>query len=115
MGLSLFSPAQAASRLGSSRIVLCTWLKIATSGRIRHAQNHCKTSQKRLDDSSEPSCEYTAHVFNDYPTRLKKSNALDFDDLLIKAVELFDKFPPAAEKYSTRFPYLLVDEYQDTT
>src|SRR5881628_2966915 len=58
--------------------------------------------------------EYTANVFNEYEKRLKKSNALDFDDLLIKAIELFDKFPPAAEKYSTRFPYLMVDEYQDT-
>src|SRR5205823_2011404 len=49
-----------------------------------------------------------------YEKRLQKSNALDFDDLLIKAVELFDKFPGAAEKYSTRFQYVMVDEYQDT-
>src|SRR2546425_53903 len=82
--------------------------------RISHAKNHGKTPQNLLDDSWEPSWEYTANVFNEYEKRLKKSNALDFDDLLIKAVELFDKFPPAAEKYSTRFPYLMVDEYQDT-
>src|SRR5215467_307616 len=82
--------------------------------RISYAKNHSKTPQNLLDESWEPSWEYTANVFNEYEKRLRKSNALDFDDLLIKAVELFDKFPQAAEKYSTRFPYVMVDEYQDT-
>ena len=53
-------------------------------------------------------------MFNEYEKRLRKSNALDFDDLLIQTVELFDKFPAVAEKYSTRFQYVMVDEYQDT-
>ncbi len=82
--------------------------------RISHAKNHGKTAQNLLDESWEPSWEYTANVFNEYEKRLRKSNALDFDDLLIKAVELFDKFPHAAERYSTRFEYVMVDEYQDT-
>lgn len=82
--------------------------------RISHAKNHGKTPQNLLDDSWEPSWEYTANVFAEYEKRLRKSNALDFDDLLIKTVELFDKFPQLAEKYSTRFPYVMVDEYQDT-
>src|SRR5437773_11689458 len=83
-------------------------------GRISQAKNHGKTPQNLLDDSWEPSWEYTANVFTEYEKRLEKSNALDFDDLLIKAVELFDKFPAAAEKYSQRFQYVMVDEYQDT-
>jgi DNA helicase-2/ATP-dependent DNA helicase PcrA len=83
-------------------------------GRISHAKNHGKTPQSLLDDSWEPSWEYTANVFNEYEKRLRKSNALDFDDLLIRTVELFDKFPAVAEKYSTRFQYVMVDEYQDT-
>jgi len=82
--------------------------------RISYAKNHGKTAQNLLDESWEPSWEYTANVFNEYDKRLRKSNALDFDDLLIKTVELFDKFPPAAEKYSSRFQYNMVDEYQDT-
>jgi DNA helicase II / ATP-dependent DNA helicase PcrA len=82
--------------------------------RISHAKNHGKTPQSLLDDSWEPSWEYTANVFNEYEKRLRKSNALDFDDLLIRTVELFDKFPAAAEKYSTRFQHIMVDEYQDT-
>jgi DNA helicase II / ATP-dependent DNA helicase PcrA len=86
----------------------------AIQSRISHAKNHGKTPQNLLDDSWEPSWEYTANVFAEYEKRLKKSNALDFDDLLIKAVDLFDKFPALAEKYSQRFPYVMVDEYQDT-
>src|SRR5438552_7828520 len=82
--------------------------------RISHAKNHGKTAQNLRDDSWEPSWEFTANVFNEYEKRLRKSNALDFDDLLIKTVEIFDKFPPVAEKYSTRFQYSMVDEYQDT-
>ena len=82
--------------------------------RISHAKNHGKTPQNILNDSWEPSWEYTANVFNEYEKRLRKSNALDFDDLLIKTVELFDKFPPLPEKYSARFQYSMVDEYQDT-
>src|SRR5437667_2133641 len=81
---------------------------------ISHAKKHGTTTQNVLDDSWAPSWEYTANVFNEYEKRLKQSNALDFDDLLIKTVELFDKFPQAAEKYSARFPYVMVDEYQDT-
>ena len=82
--------------------------------RISHAKNHGKTAQNLLDDSWDPSWEFTANVFNEYEKRLKKSNALDFDDLLIKTVDVFDKFPAVAEKYSTRFQYVMVDEYQDT-
>jgi len=82
--------------------------------RISHSKNHGKTAQSILDESFDPSWEYTANVFNEYEKRLKKSNALDFDDLLIKTVDIFDKFPQTAEKYSTRFPYLMIDEYQDT-
>jgi DNA helicase-2/ATP-dependent DNA helicase PcrA len=65
-------------------------------------------------ESWEPSWEYTASVFRDYEKKLKKSNALDFDDLLIKTVDIFDDFPETAQRYSARFPYVMVDEYQDT-
>ena len=83
-------------------------------GRISHAKNHGKTPQNLLDDSWEPSWEYTANVMVEYEKRLRKSNALDFDDLLLKTVELFDKHKGAAEQYSARFAYVMVDEYQDT-
>jgi DNA helicase-2/ATP-dependent DNA helicase PcrA len=82
--------------------------------RISHAKNHGKTAANLVEDSWEPSWEYTAAVFEEYEKRLRKSNALDFDDLLIKAVDLFDKSKPLAERYSGRFAYVMVDEYQDT-
>lgn len=49
-----------------------------------------------------------------YQDKLKKNNALDFDDLLMKTYEIFTKFPEVLEKYSRRFEYVLVDEFQDT-
>lgn len=54
------------------------------------------------------------NIFIAYEKELKKSNALDFDDLLLKTVELFDKFPDVLAKYQERFHYILVDEFQDT-
>lgn len=55
-----------------------------------------------------------ARVFQLYEERLHKNNALDFDDLLIKAVRLLRDVPEVRERYNERFRYLLVDEYQDT-
>ena len=72
--------------------------------RISHAKNHGKTPQNLLDDSWDPSWEYTANVFNEYEKRLRKSNALDFDDLLIRTVELFDKFPASRRKIQHALP-----------
>ena len=56
----------------------------------------------------------TAKVYNIYVKRLKFQNAMDFDDLLIKPIELFNKHPEILEKYQDRFRYILIDEYQDT-
>ena len=50
----------------------------------------------------------------DYQNSLKKNNALDFDDLISKTIELFDKFPDVLSYYANRFKYILVDEFQDT-
>ena len=53
-------------------------------------------------------------VFQKYEQKLKVNNSLDFDDLLLKPIELFKKNPDILEKYQNRFKYILVDEYQDT-
>ena len=53
-------------------------------------------------------------VFREYERRLAESNALDFDDLLSKTMELFTKCPDVLDFYSRRFEYILVDEFQDT-
>ena len=53
-------------------------------------------------------------VYNAYQRMLKQNNALDFDDLLMKTVELFQSQPDVLDSYQERFRYLMVDEYQDT-
>ena len=55
-----------------------------------------------------------AELYREYQTQLKKNNALDFDDLLVKTVELFDNNPEILDYYQERFKYIMVDEYQDT-
>ncbi len=56
----------------------------------------------------------TAHVYSIYDDRLKKSNAMDFDDLLLKPILLFNSNRATLEKYQNKFRFILVDEYQDT-
>ena len=58
--------------------------------------------------------EATASVYAEYEALLRRNNALDFDDLLVLAARLLDASPETLAKYRSRFPYLLVDEYQDT-
>ena len=53
-------------------------------------------------------------IYNEYQEALKKNNALDFDDLIMKTVELFKKCPEVLESYQDRLQYIMVDEYQDT-
>lgn len=55
-----------------------------------------------------------ARVYTEYQKRLHSNNALDFDDLLYKVVQLFQDCPDVLEQYQERFRYIMVDEYQDT-
>jgi DNA helicase-2/ATP-dependent DNA helicase PcrA len=58
--------------------------------------------------------EHIAKVYAFYLNALKESSALDFDDLLLKTVELFESSERVRTKYSTQFKFVMVDEYQDT-
>ena len=55
-----------------------------------------------------------AEVYREYQKQLKSNNALDFDDIICKTVELLDSCPEVLDYYSERFQYIMVDEYQDT-
>ncbi|MEX2324751.1 MAG: UvrD-helicase domain-containing protein [Nitriliruptoraceae bacterium] len=55
-----------------------------------------------------------AEVYAGYQARMLKANALDFDDLIVKTVELFQLYPAVLEHYQQRFQHVLIDEYQDT-
>ena len=56
----------------------------------------------------------TAAVYEEYQRQLKQNNALDFDDLICKTVELFQENPDVLDYYQEKFRYIMVDEYQDT-
>ena len=55
-----------------------------------------------------------AQVYAEYEKQMKANNALDFDDLLVRTVQLFETCPDVLENYQERFRYIMVDEYQDT-
>ena len=66
------------------------------------------------NSAGNPAALTTARIYREYQSQLKKNNALDFDDLLFKTVELFRKCPDVLEYYQDRFRFIMVDEYQDT-
>lgn len=67
------------------------------------------------DMAQDESCNrVVAQVYAMYQERLKRANALDFGDLLLYCVKLFDDHPEVLERYAGRFLYMLVDEFQDT-
>ncbi|MCA8979526.1 MAG: UvrD-helicase domain-containing protein [Planctomycetes bacterium] len=67
-----------------------------------------------LDGTDGMEDEVLARVFARYEEAMRSSNALDFDDLLLKVLELFDEHPGVRDAYSSRFRHVMVDEYQDT-
>lgn len=84
--------------------------------------NHISSAKNSLIDPEEYALQYVhdsttnsiARIYKIYQTRLFDSNAMDFDDLLFKPIELFKKFPDVLYRWQKRFKYILVDEYQDT-
>ena len=58
--------------------------------------------------------EIVAEIYKNYQKQLHSNNALDFDDIILKTLELFMQNPQILEKYARRFRYIMVDEYQDT-
>ncbi len=81
---------------------------------IGDAKNKLQGPAKLKELATNSREELFADVYAEYEQRMRSSNALDFDDLLIKTVVLFHKFPEVCEKYAKRFKYIHVDEYQDT-
>ena len=82
------------------------------SSQFSEAKNHSVDPLAFLRESYAPQPVIDAFLL--YQKRLRQNNALDFDDLLLKTLELFQKHPDVLERYQSRFQYILVDEYQDT-
>lgn len=91
----LYHPKSILERIERAKDVLCTAQEYAV---------HARTESDRI----------TGAVYSAYEEKLKKYNAFDFGDLILKVVQLFEEFPSVLDKYSPKFEHVLVDEYQDT-
>lgn len=86
----------------------------AARNRISRAKDRLITPEAYGEKASEFLDVNVSGVYIEYQKRLGKNQAMDFDDLLMKTVELFESHPQILKHYHDRFRYLLVDEYQDT-
>jgi DNA helicase-2/ATP-dependent DNA helicase PcrA len=85
----------------------------AVLSRISHIKN-TMADPAGLAESWNPRDRQIAEIYRHYSDTLRESQALDFDDLLLKTVELFEKSETVRDRYGEQFRYVMVDEYQDT-
>ncbi len=87
----------------------------AALSRISHAKNRMETPEAmRANAGWNRRDEQVANVYDHYLRALKDANALDFDDLLLRTVDLFEQSERVRGKYAEQFRFVMVDEYQDT-
>ena len=84
-------------------------------GVISHAKDELISPEEfMLNAGLDYKQQLYGRAYREYQLALKKNNALDFDDLIVKTVELFKSHPQVLDYYQERFRYIMVDEYQDT-
>jgi DNA helicase-2/ATP-dependent DNA helicase PcrA len=81
---------------------------------ISNAKNELQTPYQYLSAAQNQFETIVADVYTMYEKRLKQANALDFDDLIMKTVQVLQQFPETKARFRSRFRHILVDEYQDT-
>ena len=86
----------------------------AVRATISDAKNRLMDAGLYSDFASNPWERTVASVYREYERRLAEASAFDFDDLIMRTVEIFDRFPEALGYYQSRFLHVLVDEFQDT-
>lgn len=86
----------------------------AVAHAISDAKNKLMSPGLYLDFASNPWERDVAEIYTEYQNRLTAAAAFDFDDLIMRMVEVFDKMPGVLEYYQNRFKHVLVDEFQDT-
>jgi DNA helicase-2/ATP-dependent DNA helicase PcrA len=84
------------------------------SGIISNAKNELVTPDAYVGFVSGPIQETAAKVFPKYQALLKEANALDFDDLIARTVDMLERYEVIRNKWQQQFKYILIDEYQDT-
>ncbi len=82
--------------------------------KISRAKNALQSPDEFERQAFSPERKFQAVIFRRYDEALRKANAADFDDLLLRTIELFRSYPEIAGSYASRCEHLLVDEYQDT-
>lgn len=81
---------------------------------ISNAKNDLKGSKDYARTADNPIEKVVAEVYGIYQRRLVDANAMDFDDLIMKSVEVLQRFPESRDRFRSRFRHVLIDEYQDT-
>ena len=81
---------------------------------ISKAKNEGQTPEDYGDAACYPNQKQIAKIFKNYEIEKARANALDFDDLLLKTLELFETHPEIRKKWQQKFEHILIDEYQDT-
>ncbi|GAA4540671.1 DNA helicase PcrA [Amycolatopsis samaneae] len=81
---------------------------------ISNLKNELVDPERAAADAGNDLERRVAEVYGEYQRRLTQANAMDFDDLIMRTVEMLQAFPDVAEYYRRRFRHVLVDEYQDT-
>ena len=86
----------------------------AVRARISSAKNQLINSRQYAEMAKEMFDEKVGLIYDEYQKRLLRNNSMDFDDLLVNPIRLFEKKPDRLERYQYRFKFILVDEFQDT-
>ena len=86
----------------------------ATLIKVSNAKNNMQNPENMLSLATNINEERISQIYLQYNNKLKNNNALDFDDLLVKPIEIFNNVPEVLEMYQNKIKYILVDEYQDT-
>ncbi|CAB4581050.1 unannotated protein [freshwater metagenome] len=81
---------------------------------ISNAKNELMGPSDYLNSTTNQFEQVVAEVYAVYQRRLQQANAMDFDDLILKTVEVLQRFPESKARFRSRFRHVLVDEYQDT-
>lgn len=86
----------------------------AVRSMVSGAKNQLLTPKGYEESARDFNEEKVAQVYKVYERLLEKNNAMDFDDLLVKPLQLFTRYPEVLQRYQHRFKFILVDEFQDT-
>ena len=86
----------------------------AAQSRISLWKNEMVSSRRAHDTAEHIVARRHAEIYGEYQARLRRAGAMDFDDLLVNVVRLFENYPDVLRYYQERFQHILIDEYQDT-